>query len=544
MPTKAQMESLRDELRTAPHGTKRDVVTRWAATLGVSESTLYRHLNTMGVRGPTRARAPQYPEYREWAQTLMDLMARSPEGSIPLHLCLRAALTPDPQTGEVLLPPAAGRVHISVYQRIIRDELHGRETQRRLRRMCADYPNQAWQLDATTSKYLIVSQELDDGDYLLDLWRAPMPASGYKNKPLKVDRLRLHYYGIWDMRTGYKWCTPQIARGESGLDCMQALCDAMQRRDDPRDPLHGVPEDLWSDQGVLTKHAATRDLLERLEINVITGDAYRKERMGGIEQIWRRLWQSFEQSLFLCAPGRGKWSITLSALQTRLNEYLAEENGRASRADASLSRRNLWVKEINQRGGAKLCPDRPMETIAQEKRCKVDGHGLIRWDNIEYEVPDLTRCWVIARRALDGSNRVIVEDETTGKRWDCSPFVPYAYAEHLRSPILPIEQARERAAASTHCPGDVYAPSNGDHADNVVTGRFGPRAQPAAPLPDPLDAAHYASLPQAMAAFYELFGAHLTPQNHAAVEQRILDLRLAKTAVAELAATLRCTAYG
>jgi hypothetical protein len=544
MVARAQLESVRSELAAAARGGRSAVVNRWATTLGVSPAKLYRLLSAGGEH-TTRTRGPTRPEIREWAKLLLELMARSPGGTIPLHLCLEAALMGDPTTGEMLLPPEAGAVSLGTYQRIIRDELGGRDTHRRNRRMHADRPNQAWQIDASHSKFLIVDRELEDGDFLLRLHRAPTPASGYKNKPLPEHRLRLLYYAIWDMRTGYQWIQPRVARGESSLDAMQALCDAMVRRPDPRDPLHGVPEDLWSDQGVLTKSAATTHLLEQgLHINVVTGEAYRKERMGGVEQIWRRLWQSFEQTLFIAASGAGRWTIPLSALQLRLTEYLARVNAAPSRRDKEVSRRDLWVREINQVGGAKLCPERPMETLAQEVRRWVDGSGVIRWNNVEYEVPSLHRCWVIARRALDGSNRVIVEDERTGKRFDCTPWQPLPYGEHLRSPTIPIEKARAQASISTYTLADPFAPSERPAAAaNVVTGRFGPRARPADPLPDPLDADHYASLSQAMADFHHWIGAPLSVENRALIEQQLLAQGLRKDFVRELAATLT-TALG
>jgi len=543
MPTHAQLESARDAWLAAPHGERTAIVERWARQLGISAATLRRHLNALGHRGTAHPRAAEHPEYRAWAQTLADLMARAPAGTIPLHLCLRAALTPDPATGETLLPPEATTVPLATFQRIIRDELGMRQTDRRNRRMHADHANQAWQLDATTSKYLIVEEELEDGDYTLRLHRNPMPSSGYKNKPLKEHRLRLLYYGIWDMYTGGQVSVPVIARGESGLDAIEALCTIMQGTGDARIPLHGVVTDLWSDQGVLVKHAATRDLLERLEINVVTGEPYAKQRMGGVEQTWRRLWETFEASLFLCAPTTGKAFFKLSQIRARLTEYLAETWQRPSRRDAALTRADAWTRSINQAGGARRCPDHPLETIAKERRCWVDGAGVIRWNNIEYEVPVIHRQWVIARRALDGSDRVVVEDEATGQRWDVSPYQPYAYGEHLRSPVLPIEEARTRARASTHVPGDIYAPGNAQTAavvaaPNVVAGRFGPRQQPARDLPDPLAADRYASLSDAMADFFGIFGAPLSADNRAAVEGRLLRDGLTKAAVRELALTL------
>ena len=62
---------------------------------------------------------------------------------------------------------------------------------------------------------------------------------------------------------------------------------------------HGVPDDLWSDQGPLFKSSAARDLLNRLGIRLVTGEPYAKERMGGVERAHRHRWARFEGALFL-----------------------------------------------------------------------------------------------------------------------------------------------------------------------------------------------------------------------------------------------------
>ncbi|WP_295441579.1 hypothetical protein [uncultured Thiodictyon sp.] len=539
MPTPAQLASARDDWKAAPRTEKVAVLARWAAALGISVSTLYRQFNVLGDRGPARPREDTRPEYRDYARVVMQQMAKSPEGTIPVHLALDSCFKPNPDTGEVLLPPSAAQMPLATLQRILTDELGARQRKRRTRRLHADHANQAWLIDASTSKYLTVEQELPDGDYVLRLWRNPFPASGYKNKPLGPDRARLIYYGVWEMLTGYKSARPTVARGETGLDAMESLVYFFTQRTDPRDPLHGLPDDLWSDQGPLLKYGATADLLDRLGVNVPPCAPYQKERMGGVEQVWARLWQSFEQSIFLHAPATGRYELKLSQLTARLGEYLARENARTSRSDPTLTRAAHWVRSINQQGGARLCPANPIETLAREKRCKVDQSGIIRWDNTEYEVPKLHSCWVIARRALDGSGRVVVEDERTGERYDVTPYQGLKYNEWKGSqPALPIDKARA-AAAALPLPGDVYAPAPADAAPaNVVTGRFGPRQQPARGLPDPLEADRYASLSAAMAEFFQVFGAPLSAENRAVVEQRLLRDGLRKDAVRELALIL------
>jgi hypothetical protein len=88
MTTAAQLESIRAEWLAAPKKARAGqpgrtaVLQRWADTLGVSPSTLYRKLNALGHRGAKRHRAAaladetntsdqarRYRQVREWAQS-------------------------------------------------------------------------------------------------------------------------------------------------------------------------------------------------------------------------------------------------------------------------------------------------------------------------------------------------------------------------------------------------------------------------------------------------------------------------------------------
>lgn len=522
--------------REAPRGQRADIVARAAVQLGISAATLYRKFGGAGHRGPKRNRAPDRPEYREWADILATMMAKAPKGAIPLDLCLDVATTPDPVTGEQPLPTEAAKVPIGTYRRILR-ESGFRKTKQRTRKLHSDRPNQAWQFDATTSEYLIVGPRTADGDYTLKLYHRPDRAGkGYKNKPLGPDRLRLVYYGVWDMCTGNRYVRAVASLGESGLDAMEFLCGAFAKREDPRDPMHGLPDDLWADQGPLVKYAATRDLLDRLGVDVVTGKPYQHTRQGGIESGWRTLWRRFELSLFLLSRPGEPYTTTVTALNARLAEYLASDvNAKESRNEHGISRRDAWVRGINQAGGARLCPERPLETLATEVHRTLDSSGCFSWDNITYEVERWHSTRVIARRAVDGSARVIIEDPTTGERCQATPHKPIPYNEFRgKEAALPIEKAAQ-AGATIKSSIDPFAPLE-KPTGNVFT--LPPRTQPAADLPDPLATDAHASIEAAMGAFHQLYPYPLSLDHRQLIEARLQDANLSKDAVRELAMSL------
>ena len=220
----------------------------------------------------------------------------------------------------------------------------------------------------------MVDGSLADGDYRLRLYDRSYSLPGCRNAP---KRLRVMVYAVWDMCTGYTLARYTVAKGENALDALDFLCWALAEKDDPRIPFHGVPDDLWSDQGPLFKSSAARDLLSRLGIRLVTGAPYAKDRMGGVERAHRHRWARFENALFL----RGTETLTLSGLNTRLGEFGISENARRpsrTRVEGrGASRTAAWVALTNRRSAdnrLRRLPPNPIATLAREVRL---GHAAI-----------------------------------------------------------------------------------------------------------------------------------------------------------------------
>ena len=507
----------------AAHGEGKQTAARLAKLYKVSVSTIYRHA---GLRGSPRPRAAKRPEYREWVRLAVQIAHQAPE-PVPLDLAIQAGID------DGLLPLAAGDMPLST-ARGLRKGLQLVPKPKRTHRMHADYPMQAVQIDGSSSEHLVVAKALPNGDYLLKLHRRPAPqrAGGYKNKPLGKDRMRVLIYALWDMCTGYTRARYCVARGENALDEMDFLCWALADTGDPRRPLNGVPDDLWLDQGVSFRSAPAKDLTERLDINLATGEAYAKERMGGVERSHRTRWLRFERALFL----RSDNVIRLSELNARLTEYEIEENARRpSRtpvAGKPASRTAAWIALTNGRPADNPLhnlPENPIETMAKEARRKVDNNGIIRWGGVEYECERLHSCWVIARRGMDGTGNLIVEDER-GDKHIAQPYQPRRYGEVCGVPATALDKLRDTPLAFSGA--DVYAPGEID-ISNVSA--MPARAAPAAALANPLDGDHYDNINQAMRAFCEIYPRPLSGANRALVLEQIVQAGLRKSAVRELA---------
>ncbi len=511
-------------LAEAGHGQRGAEARRLGALYGVSVATIYR---VAGRRGTKRPRPAARPEYREWTRIAVALSHQAPK-PVPLDLALRAGV----ESGA--LPPEAAAMPVRTLHRLVR-ELGLAARPKRTHRLHADYPMQAVQIDGSSSEHLVVEHVLEDGDVMLALHRRPYSASGYKNKPLGPDRLRVLVYALWDMCTGYTLSRYCVARGERSIDALEFLCWALARHDDARIPLFGVPDDLWSDQGPLFKSGPAADLLDRLDIHLVTGKPYAKERMGGVERTHRTRWTRFERALFL----RGEDTIRLSELNARLSEFEIEHNAsRPSRtpvAGRAASRTAAWIALTNGRPAdhplRQLPPD-PIETLSQVARRKVDQNGLVRWDNVEYEVARLHSCWVVAHRAIDGTGNLVVEDERSGERHVAVRYQARGYGEIRGVPATPLAQLSPPAEESA---ADLYAPRDPE-ASNVRA--IPSRSAPAAPLDNPRDAGRYRDLDAAMRAFVALYPHPLSPANRELVIEHLTDRELDKQAVIELAQEL------
>ena len=343
-------------------------------------------------------------------------------------------------------------------------------------------------VDGSSSKFLrVVGEAGDDGeDRVLRLWRKPTPLSGYKNKPLPPSRERLGVYAVVDRCSGLTRSRYKAERGENALSAVEFILWALSDSGDPRQPMRGLPTELWSDQGPLVKSNAARDLLERLDVSTEWGEPYNKERMGQVERPWRTMWKRFEASLFLAR--RDEW--LLSEVNSRLQEYEADENNRrpARRPRPNggrWTRAQCWTALTNSRPAddrLRELPPNALETMASEARRKIDRNGIVRWGGVEYECEGWHDKWVLARRAVDGGGDLVLVDEETGERATATRWAPRPHGEIRGVPATPLERLLD--APPEFGGADVYAPK--DARGNVVP--IPPRTAPPAPIEDPLDA--------------------------------------------------------
>ena len=520
----AHRAAVRVAMGAAPRGQRVAEADRLAAVYGVSRSAIYRVAELGGAKRP---RQRTRPEYEEWTRIVVrrSHMASRP---VPLDLTLRACV----QAGE--LPPEAADMPVSALRRL-RRELGLRPTPKRTHKLTAQWPMQVVLVDGSTSMHLTVKRQIDDGDWLLKLHRAPYPATGYKNKPLGPTRMRLLAVGLWDRCSGLSLTRYHVARGEDAVSVADAICWALAGGHPPGMPLRGVPDEIWSDGGSLVRSGATRDLLDRLDVHVEHGPPYGKERQGGVERPWRTQWERFERSLFL-APSD---EMTLDDLNARLMRYSVEEARRVARTPkpdgGRWSRAEAWTGLLSRRPAPlRELPDDPMRTLARTLRRKLDQNGLLRVDGIAYECADWHSKWVAVRLALvpAGGDVVVIEDEATEERRECRRWEPRPHGTIAPAPATALDKllADLHDNAPTWKGADIWAADG--PPTNIVP--LPPRTAPPADLENPLDADALPTIDDAMSLFGEQCPG-LSSDALAAVRQEFERIGATRSAVEELA---------
>ena len=499
----------------------------------VSPSTISK---AAGLRGTPRKRQAGRPEYREWVRKAVALAHKPwqrqgrPQPRIR-PLSLRQAIRIGVEGG--VLPPEAADMPLSTAYRLIR-EMGLKPADKRTQRIEGDYPMQALLIDYSTSEHLVVDRP-DGDDWILRLHHKPWSAGGYKNKPVKADRQRLGVYALWDACTGYVIARYTVAKGENAPHAVEFLDWALGTEKDSRLVLHGLPDDLWSDQGPLAKSRMAADWFDRLGIALITGEPYNKTRMGGVEQSHRRRWD-FEQTLFY----RDTETIRLSELNSHLIKFTVEENDRGRSRTKVDGRRPgraaAWVALTNARPAdnpLRRMPDNAFATLAREDIRTIDRSGFISWDGVEYVCDDWYGRKVIVRQAIDGSGDLTVEDPHTKKRRTARRYVPGPYGVVRQSPKSAFEKLMDEHA-DLSVVADLYAPKP---ATGNVT-HLPAHSAPAAPLENPLAADRCRDLADAMRLFTSIYPYALSEANRQEVIAQITGSGLSRQAITALAQDL------
>jgi hypothetical protein len=558
----AFIEQARSEIRSAPYGHRSDTARKWAGLIGVTFQHLYRLINN----GSKRARKStlQKPGYQEWAKIIFTIKKRPPEeaGEISTEDALSIAV----KAGQI--PEDALNVPVSTFNAIARKNGWAK-TSIRANRFQAEKPNEAHHFDASTSKFFYIAKKIEtkmdsglrtagmtDGgarkintplhpsqegtDYVLKIHR---PAKHYKNKPIPVDALRPWIYGLVDDHSGRFISRYTVAQGENSADSMNFLAWAWAE--------FGLPEKLLADQGMLKKALPSRDLIDRLGIELPEMMPYQKRGHGKIERPWRTCWKKFELPYFAAGDWK-KFEISLSELNSHLMNFINEKyNQLAHRFEKNITRLQAWNR-VNLNGGIVQIPENALQTVARRAKRKIGVDGLISYNGVAYQVKELYDAWVYVYEGVfpstsSGQAQLIVQDIETGKKYEVRDFKPLALGEFRSHAETPHEELIRAGALA------LPLQSTGLYAEKANTplhpSREGTQKILSIPIrtkenreiEDPFNVDSFASLQEAMGELYSIVGIRIDPDQKEVIEKAIVEHGMDKAFVTDLALEIRAS---
>lgn len=514
------IQQARKEIRFAPYGTKSEKAKQWAAILGVSMQHVYRIIEEK-IKQRLRTGAVNQ-DYHNWAEIIFQIKKRPPEeaGEISTEDAVSIAVK------QGLIPATAADVAAGTFDRIARKN-GWTKTSVRAVRFQAERPNQAHHFDASTSKFLYIAKKVGD-EYILKLHR---PAKHYKNKPIPVDALRPWIYGLVDDHSGRLISRYTPAQGENSGDSMSFLSWAWSD--------FGLPEQLLADQGMLKKALPSRDLIERLGVELPECMPYAKRAHGKIERPWRSTWQKFELTFFASDTDWSKFEISMNELNSQLTNFFGDKyNQLPHRFERDITRMQAWNR-INLYGGVVKIPENALATVARRAKRKVGIDGILNYENKAFEVKGLHDAWVyIFEGVFD--DRLVVQDIETGKKYEVQDFKPLNLGEYKAFTATPHEEIVKQSAELQLASAGLYASRLTPYAsqDKVISMPI--RTKEEREIEDPFDIDSYPNMAEAMQDFMSyLPGVFLKPDDREVIEQQIKDNGLSRTFVENFALEFR-----
>lgn len=511
------LDQVRSELDSVPYGCRGVFMKRWAATLGISKKSLYGYLS--GRKG-RKTGDRKIKGIEDHAAVIFRIKIKPPEqfGVLStdqaIEIAVREGLVPEELRGKK-----------STIDRVIRD-LGLQKKKRRYQRYQAARPNQVHHVDASTSNTFYPYKKLPNGDYELRVHTRK--TKGYKSTPNPLG-VRLWLYGMTDDHSGVVYANYIVATGESLMDNLMFLCRAWEESQEKE--FFGVPEMLIADKGPLTRGKPGPEFFDRLNVDLYKSVPGNKEANGKIERAWRTVWQSFEKQ-FLIRRDLKNFSITLSELNEHFQNFQAEYNDKPHRYEKGISRIQAW-RRINLNGGAVAIPENAISTAVSKKERTVGADGCFSIDGHSYEVKGLhdAKVWVFKGLFKD---KMVVEDQATGKRYDVEDFKPNEIGEYTGHKLTPYQLAKA-AADEMDLTTSLYATPK--DPGNVV--QMPARIRETLSVEDPLDTGVYRSMEEAMGDFIS-FSGYMPPREHRQmIETLILENRLSRRYVVDLAADVQ-----
>lgn len=372
-------------------GGKQAVYDAACAELGISRSTLYRHLKRVTVKPERKQRsdAGAVSLTRDEAVAISALLmtAHRKTGKRLMSIgqaveTLRAngevmAARLDPETGE-LVPLSDSSIARALRAYGMHPDQLSRATPAvELRSL---HPNHVWQIDASLCVlyYLNARTPAESGLQVMERERF------YKNKPANLKRIesdRVWSYEVTDHYSGALF-VHYVLGAESGANLAESFIAAVQKREG--DPMHGVPFILMMDMGSANTSGLFSNLARRLQVKLIAHAPGNARATGQVEKARDLIERSFESGLRL------RPVADLAELNAQAQRWARWFNGHKVHTRHGRTRFDAWMTITAEQLRVAPCADvcRELLTHAPEAR-KVSDTLTVQFRGREWDVRDV-----------------------------------------------------------------------------------------------------------------------------------------------------------
>ncbi len=226
-----------------------------------------------------------------------------------------------------------------------------------------------------------------------ECWQFDLSPSDLKHvkKPVWMDHDRgrplLTIYSIVDDRSGVAYQEYHGVYGEDVQAALRFLFNAMSPKDDPENPLQGIPGMLYMDNGPIARSLVFQKVMGYLGIEIRThmprgkdGRRTTARSKGKVERPFRTVKEIHETLFHLHEPE------TEAEANAGLRRYLVHYNRQDHRKEPR-SRIDDWLENAPATGLREMCNWERFCTFAREpERRKVDGYAEVTVDGVSYKV--------------------------------------------------------------------------------------------------------------------------------------------------------------
>lgn len=282
------LRDIADKLTNAGFGKKGAIVAQACTHLNISKSQLYRDLETVGYITERKQRSDKGKsivtvEVAEQIGGMVYVATRANgKKTLPVTTALEI-LQANGQAPKVSAATIARAMKNNMChpKQLATPTAHGQQK--------SLHPNHAWQVDASVCVLFYLPKGgmriIDEKQY-------------YKNKPGNVEKIkneRVIRYVITDHSSGSIY-VEYVFGSESSANLIEIFLNCILKRS-AQEPMHGVPLILYADKGSANTAGLFKNLLERLDVELIAHATGNSRAKGSVENAQNIVETQFEGRL-------------------------------------------------------------------------------------------------------------------------------------------------------------------------------------------------------------------------------------------------------